>query len=132
MRLSGPVLDAADAVGLARFYAQLLDWEVREQEAPRPGYPPTDGWARLWSPDGRQKIEVQGEPLYTRPTWPPVAGEQQMMLHLDVVVADLDAGVAWAQELGAVVAEPQLHEHDEHVVMLDPEGHPFCMCRGEV
>jgi hypothetical protein len=131
-RLSGPVLDADDAIALAEFYAALLGWELREREGPRPGYPVTDGWARLWSPYGRQKIEVQSEPRYVRPTWPPVEGEQQMMVHLDVVVGDLEAGVAWAKSLGATVAEPQLHDHDFHVVMLDPAGHPFCMCRGEV
>jgi predicted enzyme related to lactoylglutathione lyase len=131
MRVLGPVLDSADPVGLARFYETLLGWTMTDCEGPRPGYPPEDGWARLRSPAGDQKIEFQWEQHYAPPVWPPVPGEQQMMIHLDVAVEDLDAGVAWALEAGARVAEQQLHEHDFHVVMLDPAGHPFCMCRVE-
>jgi hypothetical protein len=47
-------------------------------------------------------------------------------------VDDLDAGVAWALESGATVAAHQPQRPDDHVIMLDPEGHPFCMCRGDV
>jgi catechol 2,3-dioxygenase-like lactoylglutathione lyase family enzyme len=132
MRLSGPVLDAADPVQLARFYEALLGWTMTECEGPRPGYPPEDGWARLRSPAGDQKIEFQWEQHYTPPVWPPRAGEPQMMIHLDVIVEDLDAGVAWARDVGATVAEHQPQQHGFHVIMLDPAGHPFCMGRGEV
>jgi predicted enzyme related to lactoylglutathione lyase len=132
MRLSGPVLDAADPVQLARFYEALLGWTMTECEGPRPGYPPEDAWARLRSPAGDQKIEFQWEQHYTPPVWPPRPGEQQMMIHLDVIVEDLDAGVAWARDVGATVAEHQPQHHGFHVIMLDPAGHPFCMCRGEV
>ena len=125
MRLTGPVLDAADPVGLARFYEQLLGWELAEVEGPRPGYPSGDGWARLRSPDGGQKMECQWEEHHARPVWPPAAGEQQMQVHLDIWVEDLDAGVAWAVDAGAVVAAHQ--PQDDVVVMLDPEGHPFCL-----
>jgi hypothetical protein len=47
----------------------------------------------------------------------PVAGEQQMMMHLDIGVEDLDAGAVLAAH------RPQ----DDVRVMLDPEGHPFCL-----
>lgn len=132
MRISGPVLDAADVPALARFYERLLGWTVTEVEGPRPGHPPEDGWARLCSPSGDTKIEIQWERHYTPPVWPPVPGEQQMMIHLDVLVADLDAGVAWALECGATVAADQPQQGRDHVIMLDPAGHPFCMCRGDV
>jgi predicted enzyme related to lactoylglutathione lyase len=125
MRITGPVIDTDDAVVLARFYERLLGWEITELEGPRPGYPPADGWARLRSPDGDQKIEIQWEQHYVRPTWPPVPGEQQMMIHLDIAVDDLDAGLAWALEAGATVAE---HQPQEGLfVLLDPAGHPFCL-----
>jgi catechol 2,3-dioxygenase-like lactoylglutathione lyase family enzyme len=129
MRLSGPVLDAADVLTLARFYERLLGWEITEREGARPGYPPNDGWARLRSPAGDQKIEIQWEQHYTPPVWPPAPGEQQMMIHLDILVDDLDAGVAWATAAGARVAAEQPQKPGDHVIMFDPAGHPFCMCR---
>jgi catechol 2,3-dioxygenase-like lactoylglutathione lyase family enzyme len=129
MRVSGPTLDAADAMGLAQFYARLLGWSIADShEGPRPGYPPGDGWAMLRSPSGDLKIEIQGAQYYTPPVWPPVSGEQQMMMHLDIAVDDLDAGVAWALEAGATLAD---HQPQAHVrVLFDPAGHPFCLFRG--
>lgn len=130
MRVSGPVLDAADAVGLARFYERLLGWTMAESEGPRPGYPPGDGWARLVSPAGHLKIEFQWDEHYAPPVWPTVAGEQRMMIHLDIAVEDLDVGVEWALDAGATLAD---HQPQEDVrVMLDPAGHPFCLFEGEV
>jgi predicted enzyme related to lactoylglutathione lyase len=130
MRISGPVLDAADPVGLARFYERLLGWTMTECEGPRPGHPPEDGWAKLGSPSGDLKIEFQWTEDYRRPAWPSVPGEQQMMVHLDIAVEDLDAGVAWALEAGATLAE---HQPQTGVrVMIDPAGHPFCLYHGEV
>lgn len=125
MRVSGPVLDASDPVGLARFYERLLGWSMVEVEGPRPGYPPEDGWAKLRSPEGTLKIEFQWEQHYVAPVWPPVPGEQQMMSHLDIGVDDLEAGVTWAIEAGARLAEHQ--PQDDVRVMFDPAGHPFCL-----
>ena len=125
MRLSGPVLDSPNPLELARFYERLLGWAIVRSEGPRPESPPEDGWALLRSPDGSQKIEVQFEPHYTRPVWPPVDGEQLMMIHLDFGVSDLEAAVEWAVAAGAVLADHQ--PQDEVRVMLDPDGHPFCL-----
>jgi catechol 2,3-dioxygenase-like lactoylglutathione lyase family enzyme len=62
---------------------------------------------------------------HIRPTWPPVDGEQQMMAHLDIEVADLEAAVARAVAAGATVADFQ--PQDTVRVCLDPDGHPFCL-----
>jgi hypothetical protein len=125
MRLAGPVLDSADPVGLAKFYERLLGWTIADLEGPRPGHPPEDGWAKIRSPAGDQKIEFQYEEAYVPPVWPPVEGGQQMMIHLDIGVADLDAGVNWAIDAGARLAD---HQPQESVrVLLDPAGHPFCL-----
>lgn len=40
-------------------------------------------------------------------------------------VADLEAGIQWAVDQGVRVAEHQ--PQAEVTVMLDPEGHPFCL-----
>jgi hypothetical protein len=51
-----------------------------------------------------------------------------MTMHLDIAVENLDEGVAWAREAGAALAD---HQPQEHVrVMLDPDGHPFCLFPG--
>jgi catechol 2,3-dioxygenase-like lactoylglutathione lyase family enzyme len=125
MRVSGPTLDAAEPIALAEFYERLLGWPIVRREGPRPGNPPSDGWAMLRQLDGGSKIEVQWEPHYRPPVWPPIEGEQLMMMHLDVGVADLTVGVDWAIEQGARLAEHQ--PQDDVRVMLDPEGHPFCL-----
>ncbi len=53
------------------------------------------------------------------------AGAQQMMMHLDFEVVDLDAAVAHALEVGAELADYQPQE--DVCVLLDPAGHPFCL-----
>lgn len=125
MTITGPVLDAADPVGLARFYERLLGWAMIECEGPRPGFPSLDGWAKLRSPDGDMKIEFQWEQYYSPPIWPPTEGGHQTMMHLDIAVDLLEVGVAWAVEAGATIATYQ--PQDGVSVMLDPEGHPFCL-----
>ena len=78
----------------------------------------------LRGPDG-SKLEFQWDPYYRPPVWPSTDHDQSMMMHLDIGVADLGVGVAWAQENGATVAANQPQEDVR--VMLDPEGHPFCL-----
>lgn len=125
MRMAGAVLDATDPIRLAEFYARLLGWAVVEREGPRPGYPAQDGWVKLRSPAGDRKLEFQWEEHYRPPVWPPSPGGQQMMMHLDIGVDDLEAGVVWAVQAGATLAA---HQPQEDVrVMFDPEGHPFCL-----
>jgi Glyoxalase-like domain len=76
-------------------------------------------------PPGELKVEVQWEAHYRPPVWPSVKGEQLMMAHLDIGVGDLDTGVRWALARGARVAD---HQPQTDVrVMLDPEGHLFCL-----
>jgi catechol 2,3-dioxygenase-like lactoylglutathione lyase family enzyme len=115
-RLSGVVLDAPDARELAAFYRRLLGWPV-EQDEP--------GWVKLASPDGGPGLSFQDEPEYARPTWPSDASHQQMMVHLDIEVDDLEAACAHARAAGATLTEFQPQEHVR--VHLDPAGHPFCL-----
>jgi hypothetical protein len=51
-----------------------------------------------------------------------------MMLHLDFEVSDLEQAVAHAIELGGELADFQ--PHDDVRVILDPDGHPFCLYVG--
>jgi hypothetical protein len=66
---------------------------------------------------------------YQAPVWPPAGGQQRPMMHLDFQVGDLESAVAEAVALGASVAADQPQENVR--VLLDPAGHPFCLCRDE-
>lgn len=116
MRLSATVLGAPDPRLLGAFYARLLGWETTTNDPE---------WVMLESPDGGPGLSFQYEEGYIRPVWPTSPGEQQMMVHLDIAVDDLEPAVAWAIEAGATPAGFQPQEHVR--VMLDPAGHPFCL-----
>jgi hypothetical protein len=92
-RLSGPVLGSSDPLALAEFYSQLLGWPITERSVAGSA-PDAQDWAILRSPTSPQKLEFQYEPYATAPTWPPVARAQQMLMHLDFGVPDLDAATA--------------------------------------
>ena len=116
MMLSGIVVDSPDAQVLATFYRVLLALNVEEDEP---------DWVRLRAPGGGPGLSFQSEAAYVRPTWPAGPGDQQMMIHLDIGVADLAAAGAHAIASGAVLAEYQ--PQDDVRVYLDPAGHPFCL-----
>ena len=115
----GVVLDAPDVAVLTRFYSELRGWTIwREDEAE----------AALDLGEGVAYLSIQRNPDYVRPVWPATGGRQQMMLHLDFEVSDLEAEVARAVRLGAELPD---HQPQENVrVLLDPAGHPFCLYTG--
>ncbi|MGP3957816.1 VOC family protein [Nonomuraea sp. 3N208] len=114
---------------LARFYAQLLGLPVTTEEGPAPDEPDEAGWAQIRQPTGAAALTLnfEYERCYARPMWPSVRGEQTASQHLDIAVDDLDAAVEWAVGCGAVLAEFQ--PQDDVRVLLDPDGHPFCLFR---
>lgn len=119
MRLSTVVLDAHDAHEPAGFYVRLLGYEVRSEEP---------DWVLIGPPAGTggTGLAFETEPEYVRPVWPTRnPGDQQMMLHLDIEVDDLEAGTARAVAEGAHLAEYQ--PQDDVRVLFDPAGHPFCL-----
>jgi predicted enzyme related to lactoylglutathione lyase len=120
LTLTGINIDAPDPHELAAFYSRLLGWEVARAER-------DDVWLR--PPDGGRGLSFQRETAYRRPTWPAGAGDQQMMMHLEVMVDDLDASVAHAVAAGATLADHQ--PQDAVRVCLDPAGHPFCLWLAE-
>jgi catechol 2,3-dioxygenase-like lactoylglutathione lyase family enzyme len=112
----GVVLDAPDGVALARFYAELLGWELGGEDP---------GGTTVAPPGGVAYLGFQTSAGYVAPVWPAERGAQQMMLHLDFEVSDLGAAVAHALELGATLAAYQPQSNVR--VLLDPAGHPFCL-----
>src|SRR5690349_6381142 len=117
-RFPSIVLDCPDPLALATFYGAMLDWQVDTTNADE-----SDGWIDVKSDYG-QCLSFQGVEGYRAPSWPSQEVPQQM--HLDVVVEDLDTAEAEVIALGATKHEVQ--PGSSFRVMLDPAGHPFCLC----
>jgi len=112
-------IGAPDPGALARFYGDLLGWEIRVEEP---------DWVVLKNPDGGATLSFQIESDYVRPIWPAAPGDPQMMMHLEIRVEDLERATAHATACGATLADyqPQVDVR----VCLDPDGHPFCLWLG--
>ena len=106
----------------AKFYAALLKWEIPFHD---------EEWACVSAPGTEQGmypgIMFQRNPEYEPPVWPEEPEAQQQMAHLDFAVNDLDEAVRHAVQCGAAIANEQFSE--DWKVMIDPAGHPFCLCQ---
>ena len=122
LRWTGVCLDCADARVLADFYGRLLGWETTASDG--------DGWVAMRDPAGGVGLNFQAEAWYEPPVWPEQAGAQAKMLHFEIQVDDLNAAITHAVAAGARVAshQPGDRDQDQLRVMLDPAGHPFCLC----
>lgn len=108
---SGVTIDCLDPQRVARFWSVLLD---------RAPGPTRDGWVYLGSRgDALPRLVFQ-------PVSAPAVGK--VRIHLDVVVDDIEAGMAQVVSLGGRFTGER-HDYDEGVVvvMADPEGHEFCL-----
>jgi hypothetical protein len=115
-------IDCVSPQELAKFYAALLEWNVVFSD---------EDYAAVAAPDTKQGeypgILFQRNPEYLPPVWPEEAEKQQQMAHMDFIVNDLEKSVEHALHCGATVAKAQFSDHWR--VMLDPAGHPFCLCQ---
>ncbi|MGP4111086.1 VOC family protein [Streptomyces sp. 4N509B] len=110
-RWAGVTIDCVDVERVADFWSALLD---------RPRTPSRPGWVYLGrSGDPQPRLTFQ-------PVTEPKRGKAR--LHLDVVVDDIDRGVAQVVALGGRFTGER-HDYDEGVVvvMTDPEEHEFCL-----
>jgi predicted enzyme related to lactoylglutathione lyase len=119
IRLADLVVDCPDAEKLCSFYQVMLGWKKTELFG-KPAVISENGVVFLFSQ----------EEDYVPPVWPEEEGRQQKQIHFDFVVPDLPAAVAKAEALGATKTEAQFGG-DQFVTLLDPAGHPFCLCREE-
>lgn len=104
-------IDCPDSKALGEFYRDLTGMPLNEQ----------DGFWYVGDQDGIMFF-FQAVEDYVAPTWPTQERGQQM--HLDIDCEDRQAMVDRAVELGAT----KLHKESSFTVMLDPAGHPFCLC----
>ncbi len=116
LRFTTVNIGAPDPHTLGRFYHQLIGGELTADEP---------DWVILRPPGGGVGISFQTETVYTPPRWPARPDDQQMMMHLEIGVDDLDGALALATAAGARLAEYQ--PQDDVRVCLDPAGHPFCL-----
>lgn len=122
IRMYSVTIDCRDTVKLAGFYAELLGWRIVFHN---------DEYCVIGVPNANQGaypcITFQHNPAYQPPVWPEEPDKQQKMEHLDLAVNNLEKAVQYAEGCGAKIAEEQFS--DDWTVMLDPEGHPFCLCQ---
>jgi catechol 2,3-dioxygenase-like lactoylglutathione lyase family enzyme len=126
LRVTSITIGASKPIELAKFYARLLGLDVTTVEPPGPDGD-GGGWAQIRParPEHGPTLSFEFERHFRRPVWPSVPGDQTASQHLDIRVDDLNAAVEWAIAQGAVLAEFQ--PQDDVRVMIDPEGHPFCL-----
>lgn len=119
VRLGNVMVDCGDEQTLQRFYGQLLNWETTTLFG-RPAVRSAEGVVFLFCQ----------EEDYVPPVWPEKDGCQQKQMHFDFQVDSVPEAVEKALELGAVKA-PVQYGGEQFVTLLDPAGHPFCLCRKE-
>lgn len=122
IKLYSFTLDCRDPHQLAALYAALLKWEVLSIN---------EDFTCVCAPGTGQGaypgILFQRNPEYAPPVWPEEPEAQQQMAHMDFAVNDLEKAVQHAVHCGAAIAQEQFS--DGWKVMLDPAGHPFCLCQ---
>lgn len=117
LALGNVMVDCRDAGALQRFYSELLGWDACERY----------GLPAVQSLSGVVFLFAEEED-YLPPVWPEEPGAQQKQMHFDFQTSDLAASVRLAERLGAKRAWAQ-YGKDEFVTMVDPAGHPFCLCK---
>jgi predicted enzyme related to lactoylglutathione lyase len=111
-RICEIVVDCLDPEALANFWGAVLGGEP---DVRRPD------WVTVRDPATGYLVAFQGVPE---------AKKVKNRLHLDVEVPDLTTATARCVALGATVVGPVVYdEQGAFQVMLDPEGHEFCLVR---
>lgn len=108
-------IDCRKTEDLRAFYARLTPWNQ--------GVHPT----ALQAENGLVVHFMQCDFEYIQPVWPEEPGKQQKQMHFNFQADDLPAAVEEALRCGAVKAAGQ-YGGEQFVTLLDPDGHPFCIC----
>ena len=106
--------DARDPLRLARFWAELLDWDLLEDA------------------EGAVALQAKDDVVVFRLRFVPSDAEkvEQNQMHLDLTStssADQQQTVARALELGAQHLDVGQLPEEGHVVLADPEGNELCV-----
>jgi hypothetical protein len=139
--VSQTVLDCRSPRLLAEFYRELLGYAYRPGDERPPGGKPDErgeDWLVIRPEtddrDSGRGLAFQGNPEYEPPVWTPEpdrAGQQQIMLHLDMTVPDLESLEAQRRRVlflgGSQLYDRSDDEEEPLYVFADPAGHPFCI-----
>ena len=109
-------IDCPDTKALRDFYTGITEWDQN--------FHPT----ALVADGGMNVHFMQSDFDYLSPVWPEEPGKQQKQMHFNFQVDDLPFAMEEAIRLGATKAAEQ-YGGEHFVTLLDPVGHPFCLCR---
>ena len=109
-------LSTRDPQRLASFYERLLGGTRTTDET---------GWVSIRFGESGHGLAFHVDDVYVSPTWPSRPDAQQMQAHIEIATDDLAAAVDHAVACGA--RPPAFQPQDDVRVMLDPDGHPFCL-----
>jgi len=113
-------IDCGNPKRTREFYAAMTGWKRRTLWS----------WPALITQEGLAILFMGCDFDYIPPVWPEEPGKQQKQMHFNFGVDDLPAAVEEALRLGATKPEAQ-YGGAQYVTLLDPEGHPFCLCAKE-
>ena len=125
IKLQSVVLDCKQPAELAKFYCALLGGKIVYE---------IEVFVAVSVPGEAISISCQLDEDYTPPAWPGSSKEQTKMVHLDFSVEDMDAAVEFALSLGASKPLVQYWQPElgpQWITLIDPAGHPFCLCAHE-
>ena len=123
IKVQSVVLDCKQPTELAKFYVDLLGGEIVYEIE---GY-----FVGVSVPGETINISCQFDENYVPPIWPGSSNEQMAMEHLDFIVQDIEAATQYALSLGATKPSVQYWQPGfgpQWITLLDPAGHPFCLC----
>ena len=116
-RVDGLVIDGADTMALARFWAAMFDTEVAS--IANEGEPNEAHYVDVAATEGTPLLRFQRVPETKR---------LKNRLHLDIEVEALDPAIARVEALGGSVIQPPRTEYGyDFAIMGDPEGNEFCL-----
>lgn len=111
LTLTTIMLDCADPAALAAFYCRITGWKVTDSDE-----------TFVYVGDGPVTLAFQRIPDYQFPAWPDPAKHA----HLDFTAPDKAQAVQDLLAAGAKLPDFQ-PGGDRWTVLLDPEGHAFCV-----
>jgi len=115
IELAAITVDCEDPGPMAAFYQAAADGEFVREDA-------DSAWVKiagtLWI---FRRVEN-----YVASSWP--SHDVPLQIHMEFYVDDIDAAEEKLTGFGATTAEYQPGRAGGLVVMLDPAGHPFCIC----
>jgi hypothetical protein len=123
-RIFSLCVDCSEAELLARFWADVLGWDVGDRD-----------WQQTeHGPDGATITPPGGGPLEIDFRWVPDGNKRaKNRLHLDINPTDRDQSDELERllALGATAVDVGQGRPSWHV-LADPEGNEFCLCRDRV